>query len=86
MNRNDHTRLAHIIEAVQDARSFLSEKAFDNLQRDRQLAFAVVRALKIVGEAASQIAQELQDRYPNIKWRDIISMRNKLVHAYFDIN
>ncbi len=75
-----------MIEAAQDARSFLSEKTFNDLQGDRQLAFAVVRALEIVGEAASQIAQELRNQYPNIKWRDIISMRNKLVRAYFDIN
>ena len=86
MNRSDHTRLSHMIEAAQDAMTFLSGKSFDELQDDRQLAFAVVRALEIVGEAASQISQELRDRHPNIKWRDIISMRNKLVHAYFDIN
>ena len=61
MNRSDYTSLVHMIEAAQDARSFLSEKIFDDLERDRQLAFAVVRALEIVGEeAASQITQELQ--------------------------
>ena len=86
MNRNDHARLSHMIEAAQDAQSFLSGKSLNELQDSRQLAFAVVRALEIVGEAASQISQELRDRYPNIKWRDIISMRNKLIHAYFDIN
>ncbi len=76
MNRDDHARLSHMIEAAQDAQSFLSGKSFNELQDDRQLAFAVVRALEIVGEAASQISQELHDRYSNIKWRDIISMRN----------
>ena len=75
-----------MIEAAQDTQSFLSAKTFNDLQEDRQLAFAVVRALKIVGKAASQISQELRDRYPEIKWRDIVSMRNKLIHAYFDIN
>ena len=52
MYKNDHTRLTHMIEAAQDTQSFLSAKTFNDLQEDRQLAFAVVRALKIVGKAA----------------------------------
>ena len=62
------------------------DKTYDDLQKNEQLAFAVVRALEIIGEAAAQTTQEFRDAYPNIQWRNIISMRNKLVHAYFDIN
>ena len=86
MKIDDKTRLLHMIEAAEDAVSFLSKKTFDDLLSDRQLAFAVVRALEIVGEAAAQITQESREMYPTVKWRDIVSMRNKLIHAYFDIN
>lgn len=86
MKIDDKTRLFHMIEAAEDAVSFLSKKTFDDLLTDRQLAFAVIRALEIVGEAAAQITQESRELHSNVKWRDIVSMRNKLINAYFDIN
>lgn len=47
---------------------------------------ALVKAIEIVGEAAYQITNETQDTLPDIPWADIIGMRHRLVHAYFDIN
>lgn len=86
MQIEDRNRIAHMIDAAQEAQSFLANKSFDDLVSDRQLAFAVVRALEIIGEAAAQTSQSVRDSFPSVKWRDIISMRNKLIHAYFDIN
>ena len=86
MQIEDKNRVAHIIEAAQEAQLFLADKSLDDLKTDRLLAFAVVRALEIIGEAAAQTSQEFRDSFSFIKWRDIISMRNKLIHAYFDIN
>lgn len=53
MQIEDRNRIAHMIDAAQEAQSFLANKSFDDLVSDRQLAFAVVRALEIVGEAAT---------------------------------
>ncbi|WP_420156415.1 DUF86 domain-containing protein [Thermoleptolyngbya oregonensis] len=39
-----------------------------------------------MGEAAANVSQEKQDQYPQIEWRKIIGMRNRIVHAYFDID
>lgn len=86
MRGEDKIWILHMIESAQCVQEFLAGKTYDDLQKNKQLSFAVVRALEIVGEAASQIAQELRDKYPQIPWRNIISMRNKLIHAYFDIN
>ncbi len=86
MRSEDKVRILHMIESAEKAQEFLADKTYDDLQKNEQLAFAVVRVLEIIGEAAAQTTQELHDAYPNIEWRNIISMRNKLVHAYFDIN
>ena len=86
MRAEDKILIMHMIESAQSAQEFLSDKKYQNLQNDKQLAFAVVRALEILGEAASQITQELREKYPHVQWRNIVSMRNKLIHAYFDIN
>lgn len=50
------------------------------------LSFAVIRALEIFGEAASRISNEFQKAHPHIPWRAIVGMRNRLIHAYFDID
>lgn len=50
------------------------------------LLHSLVRSIEIIGEAASQISRELRDRSPGLPWADVIGMRNRLVHAYFDID
>ena len=50
------------------------------------LVFAMVRAIEIIGEAAANVSSECRERYPQIPWADIIGMRNRLVHAYFDVD
>jgi len=50
------------------------------------LLFAVVRAVEIVGEAASKVTEETREKHPHIPWRAIVGMRNRLIHAYFEID
>jgi uncharacterized protein with HEPN domain len=50
------------------------------------LVFALVRAVEIIGEAASKISAEGRDELPAVPWSSIVSMRNRLVHAYFDVD
>ena len=56
------------------------------MDTDRMLLFAVVRAIEILGEAASKISVETRTAIAGIPWASIISMRNRLIHGYFDIN
>ncbi len=50
------------------------------------MSLALVRLLEIIGEAANGISQEMRDKYPQIAWRQMTSMRNRLIHGYFDVN
>ena len=50
------------------------------------LAFALLHAVQIVGEAASKVSAEFRNQHPQIPWELITGMRHRLVHAYFDIN
>lgn len=45
-----------------------------------------MRLTEIIGEAAANVSPEKQNQYPQIEWRKIIGMRNRIVHAYFDID
>lgn len=86
MPTKDRTRIQHMIDAVQEAEEFCKDSSFEEFCNDRKLANATVRSLEIIGEAASQLSREFRNKYPDIEWRDIIAMRNVLIHAYFDID
>ncbi len=50
------------------------------------LTLSLVRCIEVVGEAASQISPAFREAHPNIPWPQIIGMRNRLIHAYFDVD
>jgi len=60
----------------------LAGRKKENLARDRVLELALVLLIEIVGEAANRLPIEDQARYPSIPWREIVGMRNRLVHGY----
>jgi uncharacterized protein with HEPN domain len=59
---------------------------FDTFTGDDKTVFAVIRALEIVGEAAKRVPQDVRDRYPDVPWRSIAGMRDKLIHEYMVVN
>ena len=56
------------------------------LKLSRMLVLALVKDIEIVGEAATRISENVQRSHPEIPWTDIIGMRHRLIHAYFEIN
>jgi len=86
MQRDDAIRLRHMLDAAKEARSFIENKSRSSLDSDRQLELALVKCIEIIGEAANKITDECRKELPQIPWANIIGMRNRLIHAYFDIN
>jgi uncharacterized protein with HEPN domain len=75
-----------MLDAAQEAAGFARGRTRKDLDCDRLLALALVKCVEIVGEAASQVSAEARAEAPLVPWQDIINMRHRLVHAYFDIN
>lgn len=86
MPPEDIIRLRHMLEAIEDASSFISGRARADLDSDKMLRFALVRCVEIVGEAAARLNEETRSSTPGIPWAAIVGMRNRLVHAYFDVD
>ncbi|MEP7292926.1 MAG: DUF86 domain-containing protein [Chloroflexota bacterium] len=86
MNPTDQVRLRHMLDAAHAALAFTETRTRQTLEDDLMFAFALVRAIEIVGEAASRISKEEQENYPQIPWKSITGMRNKIIHDYFDID
>ena len=75
-----------MLEAARDALSFADGRVREDLAVDRMLRMSLERAVEIVGEAAAKVSPEFRMAHPDIPWGDMIGMRNRLIHAYFDIN
>jgi uncharacterized protein with HEPN domain len=75
-----------MIEAAEAAERFIAGRQRADLDTDQMLLFALVRAIEIIGEAASKVSSETRTITPSVPWPAIISMRNRLIHAYFDID
>lgn len=86
MAKNDFARLKHMLDAAQACMEFTAKRKRKDFERDKILSFAVIRALEIFGEAAANLSKSFQMKYPHIQWRAIVGMRNRLIHAYFDVD
>ena len=72
-----------IIEAMDDAANFVKDMDYNSFLRDRKTVYAVIRALEIIGEAAKNVPIEIKNNYPQIPWKDMAGMRDKVIHEYF---
>jgi uncharacterized protein with HEPN domain len=75
-----------MLDANREALSFVVGKTREDLNVDRMLTLSCVRLLEVIGEAASQVSAEFRARYPDVPWNQMTGMRNRLIHAYFDVN
>ena len=86
MHDDDRVRILHMIDASESLAQFFTGRTHADLDTDRMLLFAAVRAIEVIGEAASKVTSETREAAPNIPWTAIVSMRNRLIHGYFDID
>ena len=75
-----------ILDAMTKAQEFVQGFSYNKFLKDDKTQFAVVRAIGIIGEATKNIPVSVRKKYPQIQWREIAGMRDKIVHEYFGLN
>jgi uncharacterized protein with HEPN domain len=79
-------RLKHMLNAATQAMNFTMGRNGSSLDKDAMYRRAVINCIQEIGEAAVRVTPDARVLLPAIPWRQIVEMRNRLVHIYFDIN
>jgi uncharacterized protein with HEPN domain len=85
-NSTDKERLNHIILSIDFIAKYTYNINEDEFLRDEILKRAMVRELEVIGEAANYLTNEIYENYAEVSWPKIISLRNRLIHEYMEVN
>jgi uncharacterized protein with HEPN domain len=75
-----------IFEAMNDISDFVAGISFEEFSDDKKTVNAVIRSLEVIGEAAKRIPREFRINYPDIPWKKMTAMRDKLIHHYAGVD
>lgn len=78
--------LNDILDAIDETAEFTEGMSFEAFARDRKTINAVVRSLEVLGEAAKRIPDDLRAQWPDVPWKRMAGMRDKLIHEYFGVD
>ncbi len=86
MSRDSRLYLEDIIETMEKMQGFVAGMTRAELEADDKTAFAVMRGLQIIGEAARRVPETIQATYAEVPWSLMIGMRNRITHDYLGID
>ncbi len=86
MKKDDTVYLRHILDSIKQIEEYLRGVSKEKFMKSRLLQDGVVRQLEIIGEASRNLSEELCQRHSEVPWKQIIGMRNRIIHEYFDVD
>ena len=82
----DKSRLEDILKSRDNVRQYVENVTFEQFVSDTMRYYAIIKNVEIVGEAANMLTRHFQQLHPELPWRQIVGMRNVLVHGYANIS
>jgi uncharacterized protein with HEPN domain len=86
MRRNITLYIKDLLENIKHAETFTENVTYEEFIKDKKTSYAVVRCIEIIGEAAKNIPDDVRESYPDIPWKKMAGMRDKISHFYFGID
>lgn len=86
MKKDDTVYLRHILDGIQQIQDYVQGLSTERFLHDKLLQDGVVRQLEIIGEASRNLSAEFRQTCVEVPWSQIIALRNRIIHAYFDVN
>lgn len=86
MKRRDYRMyLQDIFECIERVEEYISGLSYEEFAGDQKTVDAVLRNIEIVGEATKHIPDHMRNEYPDVPWRKMAGMRDKVIHGYFNV-
>lgn len=86
MKRDYRLFVKDILDAMEKIEEFVSDMSYEEFINDDKTLSAVIRKFEIIGEATKNLPYEIKEKYPELPWKEMAGMRNRLIHAYFGID
>ena len=78
--------LSHILDETTFIPQTTATLTYETFKQNPLIQKAIIRSLEIIGEATKNISREYRDEHPEIPWKTMAGLRDRLIHAYFSIN
>lgn len=87
MKKRDYSDFVQdILDTINDVENFIDGMNFEEFIKDKKTVYSVVRAIEIIGEATKNVPELIRTKYPDVPWKKMAGMRDRLVHGYFGVD
>ncbi len=86
MSRSPHELIRHILDEIEYLQTQTAAMDYDAFLKDSTAKRAIVRSLEIIGEASKKLPEDVKSLQPDIEWRKVTGMRDRLIHDYFGVD
>lgn len=86
MSLSPHEYIHHILDEIDYILTQISDTDYDSFIRNPTLKRAFVRSIEIIGEASKKLPEDFKEMQPDIEWRKVTGMRDRLIHDYFGVD
>lgn len=86
MGKEDIVYLRHIFDAISRTDEYTQGMDYNDFAGNHLVQDGVIRQIEIMGEATKKLSESIRNKYPDVPWKDVAGMRDKLIHHYFGVD